>query len=399
MSQLMRTITFACVVIVVSLQLHAAELTDRNVNLRDSLTNSQIQFEREKTGHVAFMGGSITEMNGYRPMVCDWLQKRFPETKFTFTDAGIASTCSTTGAMRLGSDVLSQGPVDLFLVEFAVNDDQDAAHSRQDCIRGMEGIVQQVRRHNPQADIVIVYFCNPEMIATFQGGETPLTIAAHETVAKHYDVPSVNLAREVAQQITANSLTWKQYGGTHPAPAGNRIAADMVALLLSSGWKDELPENAKKQAHPLPASPIDPSSYADGRFIGPDAAVIDANWGYDIPNWKSLPGSCRARFVDQKLLHADKRGAELTLKFQGRAIGAYVLAGPDAGIVQTSIDDGEFHPTILYHRFSGGLHYPRTVMFNSDLEDGEHILRLRIADSHVKASQGNAVRILQFTAN
>ena len=27
-------------------------------------------------------------------------------------------------------------------------------------------------------------------------------------------------------------LTWKEYGGTHPAPAGNRVAADMIRELL-----------------------------------------------------------------------------------------------------------------------------------------------------------------------
>src|SRR5258706_14209012 len=121
----------------------------RNVKFRGSLGNSRIVFEQSLQGHVAFMGGSITEMNGYRPMVCQNLQKRFPKTKFTFTDAGIASTCSTTGAFRLKEQVLDKGPVDLFFLEFAVNDDQDAHHARRECIRGLEGILAHVRRHNP----------------------------------------------------------------------------------------------------------------------------------------------------------------------------------------------------------------------------------------------------------
>ena len=395
----MRTMVFVALAFCVSLPLHAAELTDRNINLRGSLGNSRLQFEREMTGHVAFMGGSITEMNGYRPMFCDWLRERFPETAFKFSDAGIASTCSTTGAMRLERDVLSKGPVDLFLVEFAVNDDQDATHARRDCIRGMEGIVQQVRKHNQNADIIIIYFCNPGIVEALQADETPLTIAAHEAVARHYDVPSVNLAREVSQQIMENSLTWKQYGGTHPAPTGNRIAADMVALLLSQAWKDELRDDAKKQPHPMPTESIDENSYAKGRFISPGEAKADAPWRFDIPNWQALPGSLRSRFADQKLLHADKPGSEATLKFIGRAIGAYVLAGPDAGMVEVSIDGREFKPVDLYHRFSKGLHYPRTVMFRTDLKDREHTLRMRISREKNKASQGHAVRILQFTAN
>ena len=100
-----------------------------NIVLRGNLGNARLQFERNKAGRVAFMGGSITEMQGYRPLVGQLLQRRFPDTKFTFIDAGISSTCSTTGAFRLAHDVLDQGPVDLFFVEFAVNDDQDAGHA------------------------------------------------------------------------------------------------------------------------------------------------------------------------------------------------------------------------------------------------------------------------------
>ena len=65
---------------------------NRNVTARGSYANSQLQFEKNKTGRVAFMGGSITQMNGYRPMVASWLAKRFPKTKFEFVNAGISST-------------------------------------------------------------------------------------------------------------------------------------------------------------------------------------------------------------------------------------------------------------------------------------------------------------------
>ena len=143
-----------------------AVIESGNEHLRGNQLNCLHKFEHDQTGHVAFLGGSITEMDGYRPRVEAWLMARFPDTKFTFTNAGIASTCSHTGAFRLERDVLSKGPVDLLLVEFSVNDDQDAHHSADDCIRGMEGIVRHVSRYNPQADIVMIQFVNPEMLAT-----------------------------------------------------------------------------------------------------------------------------------------------------------------------------------------------------------------------------------------
>lgn len=90
----------------------------------------------QSEARVAFLGGSITEMEGYRPLVEKWLTERFPQTKFSFIRAGISSTCSNTGAFRFQRDVVAQGPVDLLLVEFAVNDDQDAHHDADGCVRG-----------------------------------------------------------------------------------------------------------------------------------------------------------------------------------------------------------------------------------------------------------------------
>ncbi len=370
-----------------------------NIAARSPFSNCRIRLEREKHGHVAFIGGSITEMNGYRPMVCESLRKRFPQTEFTFTDAGISSTCSTTGAFRLATDVLSKGPVDLFFIEFAVNDDQDAMHALRECIRGLEGIVRHCRQHNPNMDIVVTYFVNPSMLKTLQDGEQPLSIAAHAKVAEHYNVSTIHLAREVAQRITAGSLTWDVYGGTHPKPAGNRVCADMIESMLSTAWSKPLSADAKLQPRPSPEKLLDENSYSSGRFVDPSQAEIASGWSLSIPDWKQLPGSKRSRFTELPMLHATKPGSEFTLKFSGRAIGAYIVAGPDAGIVEASIDGGKFTKHDLFHRFSKGLHYPRTVMFNADLPDGEHTLRLRIGSDHNPASKGTAARIIQFCVN
>ncbi|MCE9531026.1 MAG: SGNH/GDSL hydrolase family protein [Planctomycetes bacterium] len=395
----MAMIAFTSVAVWLSLLAHAHAVVGKNIHLRGSLTNSRIQFEKKKTGHVAFMGGSITEMNGFRPLVCDQLKRRFPETKFTFTDAGIASTCSTTGAFRLAADVLDKGPVDLFFIEFAVNDDQDAGHAARECIRGMEGIIRQVRAHNPNADIVLTYFVNPGMLKTIRDGKVPLTITSHEAVAKHYAVSAVNLAQEVADRIEAGTLTWERYGGVHPGRPGNELCAALIDELLTRAWKEKLAAEAVADKHRLPDAPLDANHYGAGRFIDPKKAKLGEGWKQETPDWKNIPGQWRERYRGIPLLYATKAGAELTLAFEGRAIGAYVLAGPDAGFVEFSIDDEPFAKADLFHGFSRGLHYPRTVIFAADLKPGAHTLKLRLAEQHNKASTGNAARIIQFVGN
>ena len=367
--------------------------------MRGGLTNARIQFETKKTGNVAFLGGSITERNGFRPLVCDLLTRRFPQTKFTFTNAGIASTCSTTGAFRLAADVLDKGPVDLLFVEFAVNDDQDAGHTRQECIRGMEGIVRHLWAHNPDANVVFLYFVNPSILKTIQDEKVPLTIGSHEEVARRYGIPAVNVAGALAKDIAAGTMTWERYGGVHPARPGNELCAGLVDELLKRSWKNPLPANAVLTKHALPEAPLDPNNYGNGRFIDPKKAVAGPGWKLETPDWKKLPGACRERFREVPLLCATKAGAELTLEFTGKAVGAYLLAGPDAGNVETSVDGSPFVRVDLFHRFSRNLHYPRTVMFAADLKPGKHTLKLRMADQKNKDSSGHAARIIQFVAN
>ncbi len=375
----------------------AAQPFGDNVEMRGSLDNSRLMFLKEKKGTVAFLGGSITEMNGYRPMVCDILQKRFPDTSFKFINAGIASTTSATGAFRLASDVFGGGRVDLLFVEFAVNDDQDGHYTRQECIRAMEGIIRQARKENPNIDIVMTFFVNEGMLTTLQAGKTPLTIEAHEAVAQHYGIPTINLAREAAQEITAGTLTWKKYGGVHPAPFGNAICAKMIDELLNRAWTAPLANDAAFVAHAMPPAPLDPLNYERGRFVELESAKIAHGWMLAVPDWANIPGGKRDRFLKIPMLSATDPGAELSLDFEGTAVGAYVVAGPDAGIIDSSVDGGPFAPVNLFHNYSKGLHYPRTVMFATDLKPGKHSVVLRVASD--TNSTGHAARIMRFVAN
>ncbi|WP_231616017.1 alpha/beta hydrolase fold domain-containing protein [Novipirellula artificiosorum] len=365
--------------------------------LRGDFLNSRIRFEREKRGSVVFLGGSITEMDGYRPILMEHLQNRFPETQFTFTNAGIASTCSTTGAFRVQRDVLSAKP-DLLFVEFAVNDDQDAGHSVRECIRGMEGVLRHALTDNPNLDIVVTHFVNPAMLDLLQQGITPTSSGAHDAVAVHYSVTSSDLAREVANRITSGDLTWKVFGGTHPKPAGNRIAADLIIDMLDRAWAMPLEKDAKIKKHRLPR-PIDPNSYFGGRLLDHASAELGVGWSQEVPQWSSLPGQLRDRYADTEMLVANDPGAELSLRFQGTALGAFVLAGPDAGTLEGSIDGEPIQSIDLYHRFSKGIHYPRTVMFAADLADGPHHAILRVRQAANAESKGTAVRVLHFVAN
>ena len=80
-------------------------------------------------------------------------------------------------------------------------------------------------------------------------------------------------------------------------------------------------------------------------------------------------------------------------------MGAFILAGPDAGIVEASIDGAPATKHDLIHRFSGGLNYPRSVIFGTDLEPGKHQLKLNISGEKNPKSKGTSASLLFFEVN
>ena len=366
-----------------------------SIEKRGGFSNLRVKAEAGESVHVVFLGGSITQnAKGHSAMVPAWLEEHFPKAAFTFTNAGLSSTCSVTGAFRFHSDVLAKGPVDLLIVEFAVNDDQDAAHGFETATRGLEGIIRQTRSHNPSADILSVHFVNPGMLELLQNGRVPTSIAAHEAVAKHYQISSVNVAAALASEIASGEMTWTDYGGTHPKPDGYRFASELIAEAISMNWDGE------PAPHPSPDAPLDPGNYGKAVFVDPQEASWLGGWTFAPVGKESLPvGSIRRDYERFSILRADEPGDMLYFDFEGRAIGAFVLAGPDAGIVETRIDGGEWVQHDLFHKHSRGLNYPRSVIFADDLEPGAHQLALRIHHTKSENSRGHAAAILFFEVN
>ncbi|MFT5105512.1 MAG: sialidase-1, partial [Pseudoalteromonas tetraodonis] len=365
--------------------------------LRDGLQNSRIRFEHDKQGRVAFLGGSITTMEGWRGLTYKSMQKRFPDTEFDFVHAGIPSVDSTGDAFRLMRDVFGRGQVDLLFVEASVND----LHNRRDHterIRAMEGIVRQARRENPNIDVVFMCFVDVPFIKEFDAGKTPEIIADHLKVAEHYKIASINLAKEVTERIAAGEFKWEKFRNCHPSPFGHALYNATIERMLGAACASNLPAEAKTTAHTLPTS-LEVKNYQRGRLVDLEVAELGDGWKID-PQWKpTLKAGTRAGFVNVPMLVAEQPGATLTLKFDGTAIGMFVVAGPDTGDVEYSIDGGEKKTLSGFTRWSGGLYLPWPFVFDADLAPGEHELTLTTAAGKNAKSKGNATRIVKFLVN
>lgn len=363
------------------------------ITQRGSLTNSFHKFTNEKKGCVAFLGGSITEMQGWRNMVQENLRKQFPDTKFQFIDAGIGSTGSTPHAFRFENDVLKQGMPDLLFVEAAVNDHTNK-FSPENQVRGMEGIVRHARQVNPYMDIVILHFVYAPFLKQLDKGIQPDVIMNHERVANYYHITSINLAQEIAERLRNKEFTWKEFGGTHPSQFGHTLYAQAIGELFN---KEQ--HNLKSQStrpHPLPEKPLDKSSYSQGTFIDIKEATELNGFKY-IENWKpgvSAKAGTRKGFVQVPMLEAKEGGASLKLNFTGKAIGIFCVAGPNAGILEYSIDGKPFRCIKTHTPWSNKVYLPWVYMFDKHLTPGEHTLTVR-----VKEGEKSECHIRNFVIN
>jgi len=93
-------------------------------------------------------------------------------------------------------------------------------------------------------------------------------------------------------------------------------------------------------------------------------------------------------------------GEKLRFRFRGSAVGIFVAAGPDAGIVEYSIDGSPSKTKDLYTRWSGRLHLPWAHVLETGLDSSrEHLLELSVLKQHNPASSGRKVRIFHFLVN
>lgn len=344
------------------------------IHLRGGLDNSLYAMTVNKKATVAFFGGSITEMKGWKDMVKEGLARRFPDTDFQFIDAGISSLGSTPHAFRFEEDVLGKGIPDLLFVEAAVNDHTNFFTATEQ-VKGMEGIVRHALRVNPKMDIVFLHFIYDPFIPQFESGEIPDVILNHERVANHYHLNSIDLASEVAARMQAGEFDWKKFGGTHPAPFGHAIYTAAIEKLLDR-WTRPASEYSYKP-HQADITPLDGFNYENGRLLPPSSAIKLKGFRL-VEDWVPSDGAgTRKQYVHVPTLVCED-GGSLTLEFEGRAIGLYCTCGPNAGVLSYEID-GKKYPTLdTFTPWSKGLHIPWLHILANDLGPGRHILKLKV---------------------
>ena len=330
----------------------------KEVRTREGIGNVLAKLESHESVTVAYLGGSITEMSGWRNMTTDWMRKTWPNAKVTEVPAAIGGTGSGLGVFRLGHDALSKNP-DLLFVEFATND----AHAPAESIwRNFDGIVQQTWAKNPKTDIVFVYTITSSMMKDYGIGKMNPAASAMEKLADHYGIPSVCFGPRVAAEVKAGRLVMSlgEVATAVPkeTPDRDRLINEELKkkgqiLFAKDGVHPALPGHACylqsivaafEQMRTLP--PVDHGEFLgkpffDGRLAAAKMMPVDASmlkgegWTRllpDVPEQKSFGGR------GGQFYRADRPGAKLVFRFRGTQCSIYDLLAPKGANVRVTVD-------------------------------------------------------------
>ena len=336
------------------------------------------------TLRVAFVGGSITAAAGWRVRTGEFLQQRYPAAKIEEIFAAVPGTGSPLGAARFQRDVLTQEP-DLVLVEFAVNDgDEDPGRVE----RAMEGIVRQLRRVRPGADLCFVYTISKSMLADYSAGRLNPSATAMERVAAHYGIPSVTFGVELVRRLQAGTWVFqagKKLGprdaegrmifsndGVHPLAAGQALYADALAR----AWPELVAPSGARSSDL--AAPLRADNWEAAGMVPILATERSGAWR-KLPADDARVGSQPGRMAPPTWW-TDQPGSAVEATVTGTAIGIYGFKSEKSGKLLVTVDDLRSVEMTLHDSFAKAGHYRLKVWFYpQELAPGLHRVRVELA--------------------
>ncbi|WP_249310590.1 SGNH/GDSL hydrolase family protein [Congzhengia minquanensis] len=282
---------------------------------------------------VGFIGGSITQGSGasasttygYAYQTIKWMKERFSQYEIEGHVAGVGGTGSDLGTCRLNEELLIYNP-DLVFVEFAVNDGGDPGKKAS-----TEGIIRQVKEHNPNADIVLINTLQlPGFANDYGAKKIPTAVQYKNEVADHYNLGVINVGKALYYTYTDEGKTEPGYymkDNAHPDDPGHTNYKDTIAR-----WIDSMIANADLSVESsVLVDPMD-ENYFTGSVVGLDQEGVKKTGTWAEQNRKA---------GKHNLWDSNNPGDTIEYTFTGTGLGLYMRVAPDTGIINFQIDGGE----------------------------------------------------------
>lgn len=308
---------------------------------RGGLPNFFAKLQAGGPVRIAYFGGSITAASGWRPKTLAWFKAQYPQAQVVEINAAISGTGSDYGACRVRGDVLAKNP-DLVFLECRVNGGGGFEK------KSVEGIVRQIWKENPRADVCFVYTIGQWMLKDLQGGRNTSFGRVMETIANAYGIPSIDLGVEIAQREKAGTLVFKSSApvegklvfsadGVHPGDAGHDLYRDVIARSML-----KMKDGASAQPHALPPS-LEAANWETATLWPITNALLSAGW-------TPVDTAKDAAYTDDRgrthgmlrgAVKCQRAGETITLKWNGTTVGLSDIPYGEPCIVDAVIDGGK----------------------------------------------------------
>ena len=382
----------------------------QEVRAREGVGNFLAKLKAGKTVTVAYLGGSITAMKGWRNLTTDWLRKANTNAVVNEVHAAIGGTGSDLGVFRVGHDALRHRP-DLLFVEFATN---DSGRKPEEIWRSMEGIVRRTWKQDAQTDIVFVYTITTTMTNDYMKGSCNRSASAMEQLADHYGIPSICFGPRVMEFLAAGKLVMnaREYedavskddldrekkikdliakdprilfarDGVHPSEKGHQLYLISVANGFREMWNMPAVDHTSRLAKPFVENNLETAKMVPVR-----PEMLSGSWRRLAENdTKAVTFGNRTGTI----WYAREPGDTLTFKFKGTCCKIYDLLGPDGGQLWITVDGVRNRRPVP--RFDSYCTYHRLATLNVyDGKDGVHEVTIEV-DKNEPSRQSVAFRL------
>lgn len=350
---------------------------------RGGLPNFFAKINAGKPVNIAFLGGSITRAgNGYRDQVLAWFKEQYPANSFKEIMAAVSGTGSDFGACRVKKQVIDHQP-DLVFVEFAVNDNRVLMQRVRET---MEGIVRQIWKGNKSTDICFIYTFAAENLPLLQQKIFPSSVSAMETIAAHYNIPSIHMGLAVVDEIGKGKLLMSgkrdeqsaiplfSIDGVHPLPeTGHKIYTQVLSKNLML-----LKDNATPAKHRLPVT-VESNNWSDAGMIpfNKHSTRFTGEWHLT----DSVTKGKEYYQLQPQVYSAASADASLTVKFKGTRFGLADIMGPGTAAIEVTIDDQQ--PKVINRFDAFSTYYRLNYFILSNLAKGKHTATIRLAPGKI----------------
>lgn len=390
----------------------------------DALVNSLYRLQNDKELNVAYFGGSVTNANGWRVLVGDWISRTFPQATVNNINCSIGGTGSFYGVYRTQKQLLDRvaektdgKKPDLVFVEYAINDSYESVISGETGANvvmynsdasyvNIESIVRKIYAANPKADIVFVITGDNSRLSGEIGFDEPKFGTAYTRLSEYYDIPIIYVGRPLAIKIfedngnkypQSGDSEWKKYYNdiVHPTDLGHSQYANTIIERFEKELPAVyIPEKSEYKDKTLPAE-----IYCEKEEKG--TLITDADMVYIKENVGTF------KYEEKKsgnftyhMLVSEKAGDTAELEFNSENLALWIWCYSEETKVTYSIDGGE--PKSLTLSMKNPNH--RVLLLARGLESGKkHTLKLVHEDGNrfeirnfmlSGAAEGEAVQLV-----